>query len=76
MSDKDEEQDLDRVQKCLNELGEYFDSVQIFTTRYESETEGGTVNVAMGTGNWFARYGQVQDWIIKKEEETRKRVNE
>jgi hypothetical protein len=61
------EPDLDRVKKACSELGEHFDTVQIFVTRHEP-SEGGTVNVQWGEGNWFARYGQVKSWTISEDE--------
>ncbi len=69
MSDQDE--DRDRLKKSLNELSEHFDSVQILCTRYKGGDDGGTVNISMGTGNWFARYGQMREWLIREEETSR-----
>lgn len=60
--------DTDRVQMHVNQLMEHFDTVQIFTTRVEQGTEGGTVNVNLGAGNWFARYGHVRMWLKREEE--------
>ena len=65
------EQDLGRIKKCCADLGEYFDAVEIFATRHE---EDGTVNVNWGSGNWFARYGQIRAWIVKEEEADRERI--
>lgn len=64
-------QDLDRVEAALQTLSEHFDTVQIFCTRHESGEENGTVNVNRGMGNWFARYGQVMEWIVREEETSR-----
>lgn len=66
--------DLALVKRHVEELGEHFDAIQIFASRYEPALEDGTVNVQMGTGNWFARYGHVRDWLIKEEEATRLKV--
>lgn len=72
--------DVEMVEKHLRELSEFFDSVQIFCTRYNAnkvdgcDEEGTTLRMALGKGNWFARYGQVRHWleqqkvIIAKEE--------
>ena len=49
-----------------------FDSIQIFVTRHDSSNDGGTLHVESGTGNWYARYGQVKDWIARQEEIARK----
>jgi len=74
MSEKDA--DLDRVKMAAESLGEHFDSVQIFVTRHEPENEGGTVNVAWSVGNWFTRYGQVREWLIKADERTKKHIQD
>lgn len=68
------EKDIELVREHLNKLGEHYDSVQIFCTRHEPATEGGTITVQMGTGSWYARYGHVQEWLIKQNE--RARLNE
>lgn len=66
MSDE-KESAVSLVRKCLNELGEHYDTVQIFATRHEAGKDG-TVNVQLGVGNWFARYGQIITWVVKADE--------
>jgi hypothetical protein len=65
------DEDLKRVQAALNTLGEHFDTVQILATRHEPGQEDGTVHVELGVGNWFARRGQVADWLVRVDEESR-----
>lgn len=72
MSDK--LKDLKMVEDAANALAEHFDSVQIYTTRYEPAVEDGTVNIAFGVGNFFTRYGQVIEWIAKQDERSRESV--
>lgn len=67
---KAEDEDIKRLRKVCNELGDFFDTVQIFVTRHES-SEGGTVNAKFGVGNYFARYGQVRQWLMKEDEGTK-----
>lgn len=62
--------DLDRVIEAVESLGEHFDTVHIFVTRYESQTEG-TTNLHRGIGNFYARYGQIQEWITRENEQAR-----
>jgi len=78
MSDDDSQQkeDMDLVEKACIGLGEHFDTVMIFATRLEAGELDGTVNINFGSGNWFARYGQVKAWIVKQEERDRKHVRE
>lgn len=71
-----ESDDLKIVTKAIQDLSEHFDSIQIFATRYDANSEGATVNVSKGTGNWFARAGQVREWIIKEDEASRKSVRD
>ncbi len=65
--------DLARVEAALAVLGEHFDTVQIFTTRYEG-SETGTTACQMGVGNWFARQGQIQTWLTKNDEDAREEL--
>lgn len=70
------EDDLNRVQKALDDLGEFFDSVHIFCTRHEPGSEGGTVHVSRGCGNWYARFGQASEWVEKERELSREEIRE
>jgi hypothetical protein len=58
--------------RYVEQIGEHFDTVQIFVTRYDAEE--GTINAHQGAGNWFARVGQVQAWLQKRDEEARVEV--
>jgi len=62
--------DLDRVIAAAESLGEHFDTVHIFVTRYESQNEG-TTNIHRGIGNFYARYGQIKEWLTREEEQAR-----
>lgn len=63
--------DLQRVEAAAVALGEHFDSVHIFATRHEQGQAEGTINVSFGAGNWFTRYGQIKEWLVKTDERTR-----
>lgn len=67
----DTNSDTERVAKAAESLGEHFDSVQIFCSRHESGSHDGTIRVIKGCGNWFARYGQVREWMIREDEQSR-----
>lgn len=73
MSDEKDE-DLERVKKATEALGEHFDTVHIFCTRHEPGIEDGTINISWSEGNWFARYGQIREWLIKADERSRESV--
>jgi hypothetical protein len=62
------DEDLKRVTEALEVLSEHFETTHIFCTRYE---DGGTIGIQKGTGNWFARYGQIREFLLKEDEEAR-----
>lgn len=70
------EEDEERIKKACEQLGESYDSVQIFVTRHEAGELGGTVNLQWGAGNYFTRSGQVREWLIKQDEKARDEVRE
>ena len=70
---KDDEADLKLCEEAARALGEHFDTVMIFATRHEAGKDG-TVNIQYGVGNWFARKGQVSEWLLREEEDTREHV--
>lgn len=71
MSDAITDKDMALIDKAAQDLGEHFDTVQIFVTRYEPETEGGTIHRCTGRGNWFAIRGQIMEWMLKHDEGVR-----
>lgn len=62
------------MRRACDALMEHFDTVQIFVTRHEQAALDGTVNVAYGAGNWFARRGQVGHWCMKQDEFDKERA--
>lgn len=68
-----EKEDLARVEKAVESLKEFYDTVHVFVTRHEGGGVG-TVNIQIGAGNWFARKGQVIEWLAKEDESTRHSV--
>lgn len=65
------EQQIAILKKAVHDLGEHFDSVQIFVTIHQPAEVGGTMHAAAGVGNWYARFGQIREWLIRTEEDTR-----
>jgi hypothetical protein len=63
--DERQDRDMDLLKKYVAQLGEFFDSVHIFATRAVND---GTINCQYGSGNWFARYGQVRAWALKEDQ--------
>lgn len=50
-------------------------SVQIFVSIHDSES-GVTRHLSHGAGNWFAREGQVREWVLQNEERSRSEVQD
>jgi len=73
MEESQKDLDVKMINKHLDTLIEHFDSVQIFATRQSSHNDG-TVHINIGRGNYFARYGQIKEWIIVEEESTRNKI--
>lgn len=69
-----ENEDMARLRAAINQLGEHFDTVQIFTTRHEMGSDDGTVSCVLGIGNWYARCGVIREWLIKRDEDTRESI--
>lgn len=70
----EQDPEMDRLAKICEELGEHFDNIQIFVSRFDS-TEG-TTSINYGSGNWHARRGHIQTWLTKEDERNRKEVRE
>lgn len=56
----EDSQAADVVKKCLHEIGEHFDCVQILASR---SRDGGTDRCFQGVGNAFGRLGMAQDYV-------------
>lgn len=74
MSDElkaEREEAVRMLDEHCNQLMEHFDSVQIFVTRHEEAKAGGTIYVNRGAGNWFARCGQIREWVVFEDQKIR-----
>jgi hypothetical protein len=60
------DQEFEMVKKLAFALGEHFDAVQIMVSRHEPD-KGGTHFINYGVGNWFSRYGQAKEWLVKQD---------
>lgn len=58
------------IDRCIARLREHCDSVQIFCTRLDEN--GDTLNFNLGSGNWFARFGQVVEWTHRETERAKR----
>ncbi|MDD2479098.1 MAG: hypothetical protein PHS31_04330 [Victivallaceae bacterium] len=55
---------IERVEVALDMLYEHCDSVQIFVSKLFDD--GNTGTYTDGKGNWYARKGQVREWVEKE----------
>jgi hypothetical protein len=62
------------VDQHVKQLLEHFECVQIFVSSHMPEGREGTLHLERGGGNWYARSGQIRDWVQIQDEETRIRV--
>ncbi len=67
------DEELKLLDDACMRLGEHFDTVQIFVTRHDNDDEG-TVTAHLGHGNWFARRGQISEWLMKSNERSKEIV--
>lgn len=56
---------LDVLKRHTAQIMEHFDAIQIFATKENAEEQTTTV-MSWGGGNWYARFGQVQEWIVQQ----------
>lgn len=66
----DAEQKSEMIHKHIRALAEHFDCVQVFCSCHLGDSKG-TRAFAIGSGNYYGRYGQIREWIVKKEEQSR-----
>lgn len=62
---KEQERLLQIVKDVTKVLRQDFDTVQVFTTKHVDD-DFGTHNFRYGSGNYFARLGQVKNWILEQ----------
>lgn len=68
----EEEQD-EVLQKALDSLTEHFESVTISVTHL---SEGITHSQVVGSGNYFARIGAINEWLLREEERNRCKIRD
>ena len=74
MNNKSQERSHKQIMKCVKELSEGYDTVQIFLTRHLDVNKNieDTESLHFGLGNKFAIYGQIRNWLLTEE---RKMIN-
>lgn len=68
-ADKDWAAKRKKLDEAVEALSEFFDTVQIFVTEYRGDDGGSTFRSASGSGNYFARFGQVSLWAKREANE-------
>lgn len=66
------------ITKHAAALGRHFDTVQIFCTRHDPDCHpsSATQHFSAGTGNYYARFGHMKEWVISEEERIKCRVRD
>lgn len=67
--------DMKIIKSHAIQLTEHFDSVQIFVTRM-TEDQDNIIGASTGEGNWYARFGQVVEWVEQQNERARVNIRE
>jgi len=69
MNNKARERAHKQIMKCVKELAEGYDSVQIFLTKHSDIDQNleDTESLYFGLGNKFAIYGQIKNWVLTEE---------
>lgn len=69
MNNKSQERSHKQIMKCVKELSEGYDTVQIFLTRHVDVNKNieDTESLHFGLGNKFAIYGQIKNWLLTEE---------
>lgn len=63
------------IERAVATLMEHFDSVQIVATKLTGTGhQRGTQLYAHGSGCYYSRVGSVSEWLMRREEETRREV--
>lgn len=64
------EEDRALLKRHLAQLAEHFDSIRIFVTRHDG-ADGETMAFSEGVGNYYAQFGQINEWVERMRECTR-----
>ena len=65
--DEDHQEKSELIQSLIESIADRFDTIQVFTTSHNPET-GETAYIGIGTGNVYARIGQIREWLHLQEE--------
>lgn len=61
----DEMRECDRlVREAVMKISEHVDAVTILVSKKREDGEAGTWRLVVGSGNYYARYGQIKEWVI------------
>jgi hypothetical protein len=69
------ERDFQRIQASCVGLGEHFDTVHILATKLTDDGRD-TVKFSWGKGNWYARYGQIREWVLLEEQAAKNSIKD
>lgn len=74
MDDNQRDKKLELLKNQAKVLRQSFDTVQIFVGKNDEET--GVTTMYWGDGNYYARYGQIRQWLLQEDEQARMEVRD
>jgi hypothetical protein len=78
---QDNEPEIKSMNVMLDALREHWDNVQVFCSRIDPDPKkeddaGSTQRLIMGRGNYYARIGQVKEWVTTEDQKTREEARD
>ncbi len=73
--DEKYQEESELIQSLIESISDRFDTIQVFTTSHNPDT-GETTHIAMGTGNFYARIGQIDEWVRMQKEIVREKAKQ
>jgi hypothetical protein len=65
--DAEHQEKSELIQSLIESIEDRFNTIQVFTTSHDPAT-GETTYIGMGTGNFYARIGQIDEWLRMQKE--------
>ncbi len=74
--DRPDSDDLKWLNRIADTLDERFDSVVVLVTRRDITTKCRTIHFSVARGNYYAKMGQIREYLAKEDEASRMEVRD
>lgn len=64
------------IEDHVSKIAEHCDSVRIFVTRQGDGMASNTEAISEGRGNVYSQFGQIREWMLMREEESREHARQ